>query len=263
MIRPEATDPADIFRDHLRTIRDLWGDMLPRLKSASVQSYGGGTRTSTAGDDDNGDHNRDVDRLTVVISARGDILARLNGWCRVIVEDWNVSKRTPDGMDVHSLCEFLDRWALAFSGHEAFEDALEEVAMSARQVERIARPQPRDSVWIGDCPVTIGCDGDRVECGTPIRVRTGEEIKCRGCGTDDTLDGWMLRIVGHHDLVTYEQLGILLRQRMGIQTTPVQLRQWVRRGVITVAEHRREGRSTVALFDRVQVFADLAYRRGA
>lgn len=263
MTRPDAVDPADILRDHLRVIRNLWDAMIPKLTAARVNNGGGGAHTSTAGDDDNGDHDRDVNRLDVVISARGDILAVLNGWSRVIIEDWNATQRIPCGTDVHSLCEFLDRWALAFSGHEAFEDALDEIAGAARAVQQIARPTARDSVWIGDCPITIGCDGDRVECGTPIRVKTGEPIRCRGCGTEDTLDGWMLRIVGHHDLVTAAQLIPLLHQRMGITATPTQVRQWVTRGVIRVADYRRDGRSTVSLFDRADVFTSLAYGRGA
>lgn len=258
MSRPEAHDPADILRSHLRTIRDLWPEMLPTLKAAPIS--GGtstGARTSTAGDDDNGTHNRDVARLDIIVSARCDVLAVLKGWCRVIIEDWDVQKRTPNGGDMHSMVEFIDRWALTFSEHEAFEDALDEIRDASRTVRQIARPPIRDSVWIGDCPVTIGRDGDRVECGTAVRVRSGEPIRCKGCDTEDTLDGWILRIVGHHEPVTTAQLIPLLKQRMGIHATPTQIRQWVHRGVIATTGTRDDGRS---LFDRADVFARLAYR---
>ena len=265
MTRPEATDPADLLRDDLRTIRECWDAMTPKLAAARPTATIGdtGARTSNRHDQDNGDHNTDVDRITIAVSARGDVLAVLASWCKVVIDDQDLRHAHIDGHSIDDVTYFLDRWAAWLAEHEACDDVRREVR-ECLQAVRDCLPRPRpDSVWIGDCPVTIGQEGDRVECGTPIRVKSGEPIRCRGCGTDDTLDGWMLRLVGHHDLVTAPQLTMLLHQRMGIRVTQDQIRQWVRRGTIRVADYRRDGRSTVALFDRSDVFTSLAYGRGA
>ena len=260
----EAQITADLI-----VIRDLWDRMLPTIKAIPLGHMGGGTsRTSTAKDADNGDHNTDVDNLDIVMSDRGDITAVLQGWARVVVEDFDVTTVIPHGHDVRGMCVFLMRWARHMTGHEAAQDMADELHTAAVRVLRYAKPRGRrEWIWIGDCPNVIGCEGDPVVCATPIRVYPQRAIKCAGCGVEDTLDGWIVRIVGSHQLVTAEQLTPILHKKLGIVASRDKIRQWVHRGVITPAKDD-DGRVVTdsqgrTLYDRFTVFAQLTHRPGA
>ena len=102
---------------------------------------------------------------------------------------------------------------------------------------------------MGECP----------ECETPVRAKIHNpgEVKCRGCGITDTVDGWIIRIVGNQPLVTAEQLVPILHKRMGIVATRAGIRQWVARGVIPTAGTDDRGRT---MFERKAVFAALLRR---
>ncbi|AKU15756.1 hypothetical protein [Luteipulveratus mongoliensis] len=265
----------DKLKADLSAIRYGWRTMSHRkTTSRSFTGSGGhGARTSSRGSDeglqavirDNHEENEDVSSLDAYVSDRAHVAFFLNSWSRVAMEDFSVTTVLPHGQDVDGMCRFLDRWARHLAAHDAITEILDELGDCARKVQRW---QPRGAgkewVWIGDCPVTIGHQGDKVVCGTPIRVYPGKAIICKGCGTDDTIDGWIVRIVGENHPVTAEQLVPLLKKKLGIVTTRVAIRQWVRRGIISATRDENgqpmtddQGR---ALFDRFEVYGALARR---
>lgn len=207
MSRPEAHDPADVLRSHLRTIRDCWGMTLPKLTAAAASNTGRGSRISTAKDADNGDHNTDVDRVTIALSLRDDTLAILTSWVRLLVEDYDVAPSTQCthgatvtlphpmrgplpaprcaagrtwisggrhaliGHDIEDVTWFLDRWAGRLAEHEAADDAHEELRDLARRVEWTCDPERPDWMILGECPVEVEQrDGTLGPCGGKVRA---------------------------------------------------------------------------------------------
>lgn len=234
----------DQIKAALRTIRDLWAAL-------HVQPYSSGAgKGSPSSDVVNG-----LDRR---VSLAHEVTMTLNGWCRVVVEDFDVEHHIPLGTDTLGMVTFLERWAQMLSGHEAAQDVADELAKAASDVRRTALPPRKDWIKIGMCPNTIGIEGESVTCGQEVRVTTAYQgtIRCRGCGIEDTMDGWILRIVGTEGLVTIPQLVPLLRKRMGISVSERTLRRWHR-------EHRiasSGGTETTPLFDRRHVFTSLTAR---
>lgn len=239
----------DALCSALHIIAQCWDETLLPKGGGSLGSIGGDSEVDAP-----------MPVSQTVLDVRAQALACLNSWCRVVIEDRDLHAPL-DGFDAPMLCRFLRRHARWFSGHEAAEDALAELRDNAHDVRRVARPSRRDWTWIGDCPVTVAREGEQEVCGEPIRVYPEKPIICRGCDTEDTLDGWVLRIVGHHGPVTAEQLVPILHKRMGIVVQRATIRQWVRRGIIAPSgETDDQGR---ALFDRFAVFhaLDLHQRR--
>lgn len=248
----EAMDLAQIegaLVRQLKRISDMWPDMmLPR--GAAVPS---GTGTSAKGAtledahewaESKGDRLMselapapDVPRIDQVVDVRRATTLVLNGWCRSIVEDHNVHHGIPNGMDVPGMCAFLERWRAQVAEAVFAQDALDEIEACANAVQRIARPSRGSSgLLLGMCRQHLG---EGVECGTPIRVepyhleqRHGM-VRCRGCATEDTTEGWLLRIVGTEGPYTIPQLIPLLHRRLGIRATSEQIRQWTSREIIT------------------------------
>lgn len=230
----------------LKRISDMWDDMLLPRGAAPA-----GTGTSAKGATLEDAHEYatlsdrvaaelapapDVPRIDQVADVRRSVTLTLNGWCRTIVEDHNVHHGIPDGMDVPGMCTFLERWRAQVADHEAAHDILDEIEAGANAVQRIARPGGgRTGLLLGACRQHLG---EGVECGTEVRVepyhleqRHGM-VRCRGCGTEDTTEGWLLRIVGTEGPFTTAQLIPLLHRRLGIRATSEQIRQWVARDII-------------------------------
>lgn len=227
------------FRRHLRAITDQWDEM---LDPAGPRPGGG---SGGALDDDHEvaafetwyeaalSAAPDVPRIDIVVDVRRTTTLILNGWCRVIVEDHDVQHGIPSGADVPGMCTFLTRWADQCLEHEAARSITAEVAAACAAVSRCARPSRPEGMAIGECRTHLG---DGVECGTVVRatpeaVERGE-VRCRGCGTTDTVDGWLLRMVGTEGPYTAAQLIPVLHRRLGIRATPELIRQWVRRDII-------------------------------
>lgn len=258
MTRTDEHNPADELRGHLRTIRNLWPEMLPRLKSASATTFTGtGSRTSTPKAADNGDHNADVTALDVVLSTRGDIITVLNGWVCVVLEDYELTQTCVDGSDVFALAEVLDRWAGRLIEHEAFDDLLDEVATCASQVQRIARPTRRDWLVIGTCP----CVNDETGkvCGGNVRAWPDAEQerdpKCVECGTEAVVAWWMSHMIddpASRPLVNAGELIGVIAYQLHWTVTHDQVRQWATRGKIERAGRDGKGRT---LYDHRAVIA--------
>ena len=185
------------------------------------------------------------------ISVRAETTRDLAFWVHVIVDEHPASLDewdTIDCTDVHRMCRFLTEQASWASKWEHGNRMWGELFERAQDVRNIAAPRVRDTMPIGEC-----------ECGSTVRAKAHDpgNIKCKGCGTVDTLDGWIIRIVGNEPLVTAHQLVPLLHKRMGLVVSPATLRTWTRRHVIYPAGTDVAGRT---LYDRKAVYLALANR---
>ena len=236
-----ALKPSDIaagIRRELATIRRFWKGTANPPKSAP-----GGARgvpeSRMPGND-------------TAISLRAEVVRDLAFWVHAFVDehpdsvqDWVII----DALDVPRTCRFLAEHADALGQWSSGNRMWDELETLAREVRACAAPPRRDTMMMGECP----------ECETPVRAKIHNpgEVKCRGCGITDTVDGWIIRIVGNQPLVTAEQLVPILHKRMGIVATRAGIRQWVARGVIPTAGTDDRGRT---MFERKAVFAALLRR---
>lgn len=260
MTRP-ANPTAAKLTDALDYIRLAWPHMHHPMHAIrySIGGSNHGPRTSTRRDDADGDHNRDVDPLDVLVSLRGDITIILNGWSRLVMEDYDVTQTLPDGLDVPGMCSFLSRWSLQLAGHEAAGDALDEIRECARNVRAVVEPRPRETMVIGTCPRTLtDDDGHERTCGGTVRAWLNREHdpRCMTCGTVAVVDWWVERMVKPeaNALVTTPQLIAIVAYRLGFAPSHDQVRQWATRGKIERAGRDGKGRT---LWDHAAVVAAL------
>lgn len=245
---------------NLSTISELWDQMLPHIKAIPLGQLGGGSsRSSTAkADDHNGDHNRDVDNLDIVLSDRGDITAVLQGWSRVVVEDFGVTTVIPHGHDVQGMCTFLERWAKHMTGHVACDDFVDELHGAAMTVLRRAKPRGRDWMLLGDCPVEVEhADGTLGVCGGRVvafpQAGSDRDPRCQSCGTVAVVDWWISHMLGNPEakpLVTATELIGIVAYSLHWTISHDQIRQWAARGKIERAGKDSKGRT---LYDHAAV----------
>ena len=155
-----------------------------------------------------------------------------------------------DLTDVLSMCSYLSAAAPLLAVWQFGEAMWSDVRKDARAARRLAMPPVRETMPLGECSV----------CGEVVRAKIHDpgNIKCKGCGTTDTVDGWIIRLVGTDGPVTAEQLVPILRRRLGISTSRATIRKWVQRHVIFTCGTDERGR---ALFNRRDVFEDLIRRK--
>ena len=194
------------------------------------------------------------------LSLRVELVRDLAFWLHAIVDDLpdtleQAGHTTVHAGNVPAALAVITHHAAWLSGWEFGPRLATELEAHARDARRIAWPKVSDTIALGDCPNQIGAGKDAPACGTPVRASAHHpgDIRCKGCGLTDTIDGWMLRIVGNEPLVTAEQLIPLLRKRMGIVATRSAIRGWKRRGIIC-SSGSVDG---VTVFDRQAVFAAL------
>ena len=239
---PEPITEAQTIEQRLTeacaTITAHWDQMLPTGPTSSVGAGAAVSRTSTGRDEDNGDHNRDVGAVDVVVSLRHDVTVTLNSWCQVVIEAFNVTTVVPDGLDAKAMAAFLARWARHLSGHDAGRDCADEVHAAARSVRGVAVPHRRDWVGLGECPLE-GDDGQ--VCGGQVRAypehldEDGDAwASCRSCGTKAVASWWEAQMFpdGTSRLVTADGVVTLLHRTYGRVVTPSAVRKWVQRGLL-------------------------------
>lgn len=147
----ETQQLEDRITKALVTIRRDHPLVLPTRPSGSALSgvRGRAALIKHADMDERGD---DIDALTRRIDTSHHITIMLNGWVRLVAEDFDVTATLPNGADVEQMCDFLIRWAERMSEHEAALDMAEEVeGLVARIREHVPelilrdedyRPQP-------------------------------------------------------------------------------------------------------------------------
>lgn len=256
--------------DDLRTIRDNWDDMLPALKAAPIgRGSSGGATVIEMGRED-GDHNAGVGNLDIVLSDRGDITAVLQGWSRLVVEDFDVTTVIPHGHDVAGMTRFLERWARHMTGHDAAQDMADELRACAGKVLRHAKPRGRDFMILGECPIEIEHpDGSLHSCGGTViaypQAGSDRDPRCAHCGTEAVVDWWMSHMLDDPDskpLVTASELISIIAFRLRWTVTHETVRKWASLGRIERAGKDSKGRT---LYDHCAVVekirADLSYQR--
>lgn len=239
MTEPEITpaDVADGIRRELATIRRHWAHTFDPPRSAGVGGHGPAASRLPGND--------------TAISLRAEVVRDLAFWVHAWIDEqpealdgWVVI----DALDVERTCRFLAQQADDLGRWDFGNRMWSELATLAREARDLAAPKVRDTIALGEC-----------NCGTVVRAKAHDpgNIKCRGCGTTDTLDGWIIRVVGNEPLVTAEQLIPILHKRMGIVVSRGTIRSWVSRKVISQHSVDEHG---VAKFERKAVFKALAER---
>jgi len=256
---------ADIERallTALGTIHEYWAALVEPGGSGGVASKPVPRSLYTRADDDERDD--DLPNLDRRIALRHDVTAVLNSWARVIVDDRQLTHHLPLGHDTIGLVEFLQRWARWFSGHEAAQDATDEIATWAGRVQAAAVPQRRDWMPLGACPREVEIEGVLAVCGGPVRAHPGREPECQRCGTSAPAAWWerlMFPDAEIATLVTADELVLVLHRAFGgTPVKPTTIRQWISRRVIEPSGQDDKGRT---LFNRAYVVRTLAERLGA
>lgn len=176
--------------------------------------------------------------------------------------DW-VARET-DQDDVPRLCgrppgevRDLSEW----DSVARFESEMVEHAWALRQLT----VPPTRLVHIGVCPVQVPAlagDGHREgsrDCGAVVAAdpKRPEKVRCKGCGTVDTVEGWQRRMVGKAWPERASALGVRLR-RIGITANPALIRKWASRQEIPA--HVGVDAEGFSLYDPAAVVAALINR---
>lgn len=239
-----AAEREAFIRSKIATVRKAWPILLDPPASHAARRPAPGSRIPTNAD---------------ALSLRAEIASDAAYWLKALLEDHPEALREDARVDAADTYEVLSvlmadaRWmsGWAYGKRLAFEFADHAVDASA-----IAWPRDRGTVLLGECPNTVGAEGVPVTCGRRVRAKPGHEgdIKCKGCGKTDTIDGWMLAMVGHEKPVTIPQLRLILHKRLGIAVDERTLRRWHKAEKIKSIAGSSEGKP---LFDRRDVIRRL------
>ena len=223
--------PAEIeaaITEACATISREWDDMLDAPSTGRT-----GAKSALIQLDDHDPSGSDIDRATRVISMRGQVLASLNGWCRVVMEERPITspKALPVGTDAKHMCAFLARHAEWLSRYDdAAGSCAEELREWAKKVLALTRPPRREWIDLGPCPfVTLDTGGQF--CRGRVRVRIGsdgDEAACSECGQLSPIEWWeavLLADTGPR-WVPAREMAAILSQRLHLAVTDRTLRNW-------------------------------------
>jgi len=196
---------------------------------------------------------------------RAECTSRLASWALLVLEERDLQSSL-DGFDAIALARFVSTHAQWLASHDAGTEAARELTDSARKITRLARPERRDYVVIGDCPRTVASpEGESVQCCGRVTAKMVQTdapehpglteddkrdlmretlgtvvAKCQRCEHQDTVNWWESQIVPDleaEDLLTAAQLVVFVHQKTRQVITEDAIRQWATRGFI-----RRHGR---------------------
>lgn len=246
MIDQDRMDAENAIHADLTTITTLWPELLEPCGSGMGQRVKS-SRTPPA-------------PVSVhALDVRRDTLTCLAFWAKVVHDERELTSHH-DLADLYDVVGLLDRhvgWLL--DREDGFED---DAAHWARKVRETARPERQERVRVGPCPVTLAKDGEQVVCGTVVWAYPERpDIRCTGCGYEDTLDWWRAKVAGAREqYVTARDLvdALYLDARVDVTTTTV--RVWAHRGY--VERHGKDDRGRT-LYDWAQVVADVTHKRWA
>ena len=244
--------------DSLAAITTQWDAMLEPTTSGGT----GGSQSARITADDHADTEADIDRTTRIVSLRRFTVDVLNGWSRVVMEDRPVTSALPDGSSAPSMVEFLQGHAQWMSGHDAAQDCADELTDVAKRITALVRPQRREWMALGSCPVEQEFDAEKGPevCGGQVRAfpraedREGEVMAtCRRCGTEAVASWWERQMFTDPELrqwLTDAELVPFLHSTFGIVVKEATIRQWVKREVLRPSGKDDHGRR---LFNREAV----------
>jgi len=249
--------PAEIeaaITEACATISREWDDMLDAPSTGRT-----GAKSALIQLDDHDPSGSDIDRATRVISMRGQVLASLNGWCRVVMEERPITspKALPVGTDAKHMCAFLARHAEWLSRYnDAAGSCAEELREWAKKVLALTRPPRREWIYLGDCPMVVEAERPHLDPAAPrehktvmadmtplhacrgrIRVAVASDVDEAACSEHGGLAqiawwdavlgiGLTGRIVGTDDLVDE------LQRRLQVTVTARTVRRWAESGQI-------------------------------
>lgn len=248
----------------LATIRKHWDALIATGGSGGVAAKPQPKALYTH--DDHDERDDDLPPIDRRISLREEVTSALNGWARIIVEDRSLSHGLPLGTDALGLCTLIERHAAWFSGHEAAQDAVDELHGWAGRVRAAAVPQRREWMPLGKCPLEAYVDpaGDPTACGGQVRAYPGRDPQCQKCGTEAVASWWervMFPDAELSEMVTADELVLVLHRAFGgSPVKPSTIRQWIKRGVIESSGNDDKGRT---LFSRSAVVYAVSRRQAA
>jgi hypothetical protein len=225
----------------LGTIRDHW-DALVAQGSSGL----GGTASSDV-----------VTGLDRRISLRHEVTLSLSGWARLIVEERPLSRGLPLGTDALGMVELIERHARWFSGHEAAQDAADELTTWANEVRAVAAPTRRDWIYLGDCPFVVEdwfCAGQVRGYSDPDRLPG-----CTDCGQEAVVEWWEDVLDVSQPIARDELLG-LIKTTTGRTVSRFTVTRWIRNGRIPISGTDEHGKE---VFDRRTVAAALTRQESA
>ena len=238
----------------LGVIRSYWPAMLLTGGSSSIAGKPSPRSLYTRPDHDERDD--DLPPIDRRVSLSQEVTVCLNGWARVIVEDRDLSHGLPNGTDTLGLVTLLERHARWFSGHEAAEDARDELAAYAGKIRATVMPTRRDWMYLGDCPFVVDdwfCQG-RVRAFYDARLTA-----CTDCGQEAVTE-WWLDVLGVISTITRDELPAFIRREFGKVLSPSTVRRLLNETGVDSCGTDAKGRS---LFDRGAVAYALTKRWAA
>ena len=212
--------------------------------------------------DERGD---DIDVLTRRIDTSHHVTVMVNGWVRMVAEDFDVTATLPNGADVPAMCAFLERWAQKCSWHPAAEDMAEELeglVGDIRQwvppvVEEGHKPEPirrligrcteeteGEGEVIGTCAGRVFAHPSGDGTGTDDHDKDDPWAACERCGSRAVVSvwqKWMFPEVAREmeaqkmrdRVLTVAEVLTLAHKEFGKPATKQSLWHWVSRGQLT------------------------------
>lgn len=164
-------------------------------------------------------------------------------WTHAIADAQHPNPISPnpiDCRDTPQMLDNLDQHARWLTGWTYTPTLINELETHAQAAKRMAWPPQKDTLVIGQCPLTP--DGEHQPCGGTVRVRRNEDwAECRTCRTGAVVAWWRQRI-HTPDNVTAQQLAIILAIDTGVILTEAAIRQRHKRGQLPSVGRDHKGR---------------------
>lgn len=271
--RTETQRLGDDIRQAMVNLRRDWPHM---IRPGEPQAPGWASRSGVTLDD-HSPSDADQRRIDRALSIRRFAQDQLNSWCRVVVEDRNITNGAtlPLGTDVLAMAAFIDREAEWLSGHEAAQDCRDELVDLAHHCHRIAFPTRRESISIGRCPLEVPGEQDVLAvCGGDVRSRPATEgehdgqawAACSRCGEIAVASWWEDRMFDDPETrrwFTDADVVSFMHRTYGEVIVQATVRQWVKRRVLEPSSEKTEDGKRLFDRDAVVYAIDLHKRRGA